>query len=675
MQPVGGDLHSQDWDDACVAVSWRPEAELPEETVAHVANRAAVARPDADLVLVLADAALPAGWLERLRFCAATESTAATVSAVPGAAISATGVEEELSRSRSLLLDGAGSPRVELVGGGCVLILRAALRLLGSLDETMPTSAGALAEFGLRARQRGLANLLAGDVLVAATGAGRLTDRDRSELARRFPALWQAATDPPSSAIERSLALAWTATRRLSVTVDARSLGARTGGTQVYTLELIKALARTGEVDVRALVGPDAEAKAQLEGLEIAPIITYEQALDQPEITDLVHRPQQAFTLDDLDLLRPLGRRLVITHLDLIAYHNPTYFEELEQWRRHVRATRAALDVADHVLFCSAYALRDAEREELIDGKRASVVALGVDPASAAGAPMTQPAALAERPGPFLLCIGADYAHKNRPFALELTAQLRRAHAWPGTLVLAGAHVQYGSSMLDELRLIENDRQLENATIDLGSPSDEERLWLMSHADAVVYPTVSEGFGLVPFEAAAAGVPCLFAGQSSLGELLPAEIATLDGWDLERAAALAAPLLSDESARRAHVEKLREATLQYSWSRCAEQTIAAYQRTLRSPARTSARHAWEALQREREIVRLDQAFRDISSEYTNLVHAMGADGMALVGPGGLLSDADRRTLLALATRPALGGPLFAAGRAGYRLAHRGKAPR
>jgi hypothetical protein len=241
--------------------------------------------------------------------------------------------------------------------------------------------------------------------------------------------------------------------------------------------------------------------------------------------------------------------------------------------------------------------------------------------------------------------------------------------------VLAGTHVQHGSSAQDERRVIGCDPELEHATIDLGSPSEAERRWLMAHADALIYPTVLEGFGLVPFEAGAAGVPCLFAHQSSLGELLPAELATLDGWDLQRAGTRAARLLEDGTARRRHVERLREATLRYSWGACAERTIEAYRRTLRSPARASARQAWEALEREREIVRLDRAVSDVVAEHERLLEAIGADGIALVGPDGILSHEDRRTLLALAARPALSGPLFAAGRAGYWLARRGKGPR
>ncbi len=654
----------------CV-VCWAPEQARAGETIAHVINRAAADHPVADVAAVLGDPELPDGWLESLRAAAAQESTTATVGALPGATVAA---DDELLGARSTLLeaDNATSPRVVLVEGPCVYLSRAALDLLYGVDETLPTSACALADFGLRALERGLANLLSGDLLVSGSEAARLSDDDRAELARRFPVLWRAAQDPPTPAAERSLAVARMALRPLSVTIDARALGHHAAGTQVYTLELIRFLAATGAVQIRALVGPDSEAAAQLEDLDEVSVITYEQAIAGTHRTDLVHRPQQVFTVDDLELLRPLGHRLLITHLDLIAYHNPTYFPDLAQWHRHVRATRIALSAADHVLFFSSHALRDAQREDLIDSQRASVVALGVDASPPGDVPMKQPEALATRDEQFLLCLGTDYMHKNRPFALELTAELRRRHGWPGTLVLAGSHVEYGSSAAVEQLVVESRVELGGAVTDLGPISDPERRWLMAHARALVYPSVLEGFGLVPFEAAAAGVPCLFAAQSSLAELLPAELATLDGWNLERSGALAIRLLRDETTRKRHVEGLQRACQEYGWIRCAERTVDAYRRTLFSPARSSARQAWEAFEREQEIVRLDQGVHDLQASIQSLTDSLGADALALVGPDGLLSREDQRALLALVVRPALRRPLMASTRAGYRLARRGR---
>ena len=80
------------------------------------------------------------------------------------------------------------------------------------------------------------------------------------------------------------------------------------------------------------------------------------------------------------------------------------------------------------------------------------VVYIGVDHASAA-MPLPTPApggssALGERP--MLLCLGTDFRHKNRVFALRLLEALRDGHGWDGTLVLAGPRVSAGSSAGEE---------------------------------------------------------------------------------------------------------------------------------------------------------------------------------------------------------------------------------
>ena len=43
----------------------------------------------------------------------------------------------------------------------------------------------------------------------------------------------------------------------------------------------------------------------------------------------------------------------------------------------------------------------------------------------------------------------------------------------------------------------------------------------LPHTALVLYPTVFEGFGFIPYEAAEAGAPVLWAAQSSMADLLP----------------------------------------------------------------------------------------------------------------------------------------------------------
>ena len=86
----------------------------------------------------------------------------------------------------------------------------------------------------------------------------------------------------------------------------------------------------------------------------------------------------------------------------------------------------------------------------------------------------------------------------------------------------------------------------------LAGITEAQKRWLYERAALVLYPSVVEGFGIVPFEAAAHGVPVLATRHGSMDETLPEGIPTLDGFDVGRAADTAWTLLHDgEAARRA----------------------------------------------------------------------------------------------------------------------------
>ena len=100
----------------------------------------------------------------------------------------------------------------------------------------------------------------------------------------------------------------------------------------------------------------------------------------------------------------------------------------------------------------------------------------------------------------FVLCLGTDYAHKNRDLAVAVHQELRR-RGLALTFVLAGPSVPFGGSRNAERQLLQDDDDV----LFLPNVSSRERNWLMRHATVVLYPTSAEGFGLVPFEAARFG--------------------------------------------------------------------------------------------------------------------------------------------------------------------------
>ncbi|MHB8689912.1 MAG: glycosyltransferase [Solirubrobacteraceae bacterium] len=598
--------------------------------LAALVSAAAQGDPDADVAVVRAGAPLPDGWLKRLE------------AAVGGAG-------EQIAAATA----GTGSDNGRFrPNPNCTLIRAQAVQLLGGLDPDFTHPGAALADFAARARGLGLAFAVVPTLPVPGTPESDWPAADRALLAERHPWLDAAADEEAAldaGPLKRSVIAARAARDGISVTIDARSLGSGVGGTQTYVGALVLALARSQRVRVRALLAdPDGSPETRdAFAAAGAEVVSYEAAASGSlPLTDIVHRPQQVFTPSDLRLLQLLGERIVITHMDLISYNAPTYHASFEEWQAYRRTTRLALAAADGVVFLSEHARDEALAEELLPADRAHVAGIGVakrDRPDRGEQPARIPS---DRP--FLLMLGADYAHKNRPFAVALTRKLRARHGWDGLLVLAGSHVTHGASPVPEA----------DDVLDLGRVSEAEKAWLMTHAVAHLAPSAYEGFGLAPLEAAAAGRPCIYAAVTSLREIIDPAAATLVPWDVAASAAGAATLLSDGPARVRHLGLLGAALDRHSWERAVTEIVAAYERTLVSPFRSAAPRAWAELEREQYIVGLDEALHGLDEALHDL-SARVEDGLQLIDARDpMLTGAQRHGLMRVASRRWLRVPVL-----------------
>jgi glycosyltransferase involved in cell wall biosynthesis len=634
---------------------------------ALAAAAATAGRPD--LVVVSPGVQVFGDWLPRLVAAAHADSTIATASALLSAGRWAPEplTQDILGAAASSVAEHARRlrPRVSEPQAGCVLLRRTALEIAGS--GTDAPFARWLAEFGERCGAVGLSHVIADDVLAGGAPAQGLLPDDVVELDARWSHR-RAAREldaQPESPIGHALLVASRGLDKLSVTIDGRALGPLHAGTQIHAIELIAALGRSRAVALRIVTPPDLDgaARALLEEIEDLELLPYETAAQQPaRPTDIVHRASQVFSVDDLNLLLPLGRRLVVTHQDLIAYRIAGYHDAVDNWLRYRSVTRDVLSAADRVVFFSEHARADALADNLVDSASATVVPIGVDHQVLAQAgPPRRPDRLGDDDAPFLLCLGADLRHKNHGFAVKLLAALRVHHGWQGRLVIAGPAASCGSAPL---------AAGEEPVVALGPVAEEEKAWLLQHAAAVVYATLYEGFGLVPFEAASAGTACLFAAQASLAEVLPWRTATLVPWDPAASASASAPLLAPGPARSAHVDALRAAGVRYRWDETAVTLLRVYDEVLVAPPREARRAPRERLALQERLEQNEQLRALEWQRQLAFREQIGSDGLGLVGPGGVLDAEDQRALLALMSRRPLRRPLLRAARSAYALAMR-----
>jgi glycosyltransferase involved in cell wall biosynthesis len=626
-----------------VATRLRAYRGLPEANIRGLVDRVARAAAGAgsDLVLLTSDCRPPVDWLRRLQ-AAATESDAVgTASPLSPAVLGAGPRSREAVGARDAVIAAGAArirPRLQVGGPHCLYLRRAAVQLIAVPSAATESPRALIEGWSAEVVAAGLVNVLADDLFVGAS------DQVETVLDDPLGELRELDRCDESSPLRRAVALARTAERGMTATIDGRSLNQVGGGTQRYTLELILALHRFTDVSLRVVLPPD-PAPAATAALAQRPeieVISYEQAAAGVARSDVVHRPQQVFTEADLTLLRMLGDRLVVTHQDLIAYHNPTYHSSPEEWQRYRRITRLGLAVADRTVFFSEAAADDARAEDLVAESGWDVVGIALE--SPFSDVLVAPEALAGVTD-FVLCLGADYRHKNRPFAIRVVDALRADHGWAGRLVLAGAHVEHGSSAVEERALIEGNPLLGSMVVDVGGVTDEQRSWLMQNARAVIVPSVVEGFGLVPLEAASAGVPCLFAAQSSLREVVPESLATLVAWNAPASAARVIELLTDGDARTRHVRQLRAAADRWKWEPLIGRLEASYRQAVQAPFRVAASRAWQELERERILA-------EFARMHLDLVGHLG-DRAALARDDGFFTAAQQRGLVRVGSRPAL----------------------
>jgi glycosyltransferase involved in cell wall biosynthesis len=371
----------------------------------------------------------------------------------------------------------------------------------------------------------------------------------------------------------------------LRVLVDDATLGPFETGAQITTLAIIDALAKLDEVQVVGVaLGSHIPAYAQ-------------NVLGQPKIDvnlrvggyaafadyDVLHRTAQPDKDFDVDAARGPASRVVISILDLIAYHAASYHATADEWLQYRSVLREAARRADGITTISEDVAATLQRERLpIETDRVFPVLYGTEHLSG-HEPAVFPHELADdgRLGSeFMVCIGTDYAHKNRDLAIAVHHELaRRGRAL--TLVLAGPSVPFGGSRNSERQQLRTDGDV----VFLPAVTSRERNWLFRHASVVLYPTSAEGFGLVPFEAARFGSPTVTVGFGPLLETSADVPVMATSWDPRELADCVERLAADPVLRREQVSATLDAADRYSWRRTAEQFVQMYRALLARPAR------------------------------------------------------------------------------------------
>jgi glycosyltransferase involved in cell wall biosynthesis len=172
------------------------------------------------------------------------------------------------------------------------------------------------------------------------------------------------------------------------------------------------------------------------------------------------------------------------------------------------------------------------------------------------------------RPKPYFICVGNVKPNKNISRLVRAFQNVQ--HAIPHDLVIVGQKegMLTGESkeFFDQIRAAGSRVQM------TGSVPQADLLALVAHADALIMPSLYEGFGLPPLEAMAAGVPAVVSRAASLPEVCGDAVLYFDPLREDEISSRLLQIAQEPSLRA----QLREAGLRQSahnsWEACSEKT-------------------------------------------------------------------------------------------------------
>jgi glycosyltransferase involved in cell wall biosynthesis len=355
--------------------------------------------------------------------------------------------------------------------------------------------------------------------------------------------------------------------------------GYRTAGIHGYIYNLLANLVPAAPADWRftAMVGSDNQNTFKGVTMRHASINT-----ESPLRRIVWEQAVQPFQVGAFDLYHALAfvapllltKPSVVTIYDLSFLHYP---EVLSAARRlYLRLlTRVTCQRARRVIAISQSTAQDLTASMGIAAHKTDVAACGYDKrlfkpiAHHEVQAFKQAKQLPER---FWLFVGTLEPRKNLPTLLHAYAALPGHERLP--LILAGGK---GWQYEEVFTTIAQHRLNDAVRLTGFIPMDELPLWYNS-AQAFIYPSVFEGFGLPVLEAMACGTPVIVSNASSLPEVVGDAGMKIEPRDTAAwTEALRRAQFDTEWWQQAREQGFQEAA-RYSWQAAAQATIESYRR-------------------------------------------------------------------------------------------------
>ncbi len=254
----------------------------------------------------------------------------------------------------------------------------------------------------------------------------------------------------------------------------------------------------------------------------------------------------------------------------IVTIQDASYFSPHTQLKWHQRLLSHAIlkrvtRKADHIFTISQFSKDELIKYTDVAPEKISPIYLGIDHQQFSNITETPP----NETTPFFFYVGNTKPHKNLKRLVQ-AFELLLKEGYKYRLLFAGKKEGFRVNS-DVEAYVAQTPLLRNHVSFLGAIDDATLLGLYTHAQALVYPSLYEGFGFPPVEAMRFGCPAIVARAGSIPEVCGEAAYYVDPLNIEDIAAGLKKVATDQALR----QKLKSAgqthAKRFTWDKCAEE--------------------------------------------------------------------------------------------------------
>jgi GT2 family glycosyltransferase len=292
-------------------------------------------------------------------------------------------------------------------------------------------------------------------------------------------------------------------------------------------------------------------------------------ALDKIIDFDFVFRPAQTFEVKEWLRITNKAYMSGVWFLDFISFGSPYYSYSKSHWMEQRKNLIDGLKYTDAIFYLTNHVQEISKTYNTIfNSYKNFTLPIGIElsPIESKFEPEDV------KTNEDFICYGASFNHKNR-FYLLMVAQKLIELGWKGRIKFVGPRPELNDSHEDEEKLIETDNELKSRYINFGYLEKDDLIREIRSSQLVVFPSISEGFGMVPWESLKYDKLTIISNMSALSEIKPPGAPTISLKNVDDDANLILKYLRQTNLRNSAIQKWKDHAKKYRWNDIIEKFI------------------------------------------------------------------------------------------------------